>query len=188
MIQGNSMTNTLKPLDEPYSDEVAAILSKFPQRNGYILKLFRLFANSSRFLKKGVIDLLDKESPLSMRQREIVILRVTANLNCEYEWGVHITAFAAHVNLSEEQIHATKLGQPDASCWEDEETTLLMVVDDLCQGAKITTQTYQQFSAQFTKEQQLEVMALCGNYHTVSFVANSANLEGEAFGASFPKQ
>lgn len=180
------MPNTLKPIEEPYVDEVAAILSKFPQRNGYILKLFRVFANSTRFLKKGVLDLLDKESPLSMRQREIVILRVTANLNCEYEWGVHVAAFAAHVGLTEEQIRATKLESPNASCWANEEKILLRVVDDLCQSAKITTDTYQLFADQFTKEQQLEVMALCGNYHTVSFVANSARLENEPFGAPFP--
>lgn len=30
------------------------------------------------------------------------------------------------------------------------------------------------------------VLALCGNYHTVSFVANTAELAGESWGARFP--
>lgn len=53
----------------------------------YLLQLFRVFANSPRFLKKGALNLLDKDSPLTLRQREIVILRVCANNDCEYEWG-----------------------------------------------------------------------------------------------------
>jgi hypothetical protein len=34
--------------------------------------------------------------------------------------------------------------------------------------------------------QQLEIFALCGNYHTISFVANAARLQPEAFAAGVP--
>jgi hypothetical protein len=37
---------------------------------------------------------LSRQLSLSMRQREIVINRVTALCGCEYEWGVHIAFFA----------------------------------------------------------------------------------------------
>lgn len=180
------MTNQLKPIDEPYAEEVAAILKHFPQRDGYILKLFRVFANSVRFLTKGVPNLLDKDSPLPMRERELVILRITANLNCEYEWGVHVTAFAKHVGFSEEQIAATKSGAADTACWTETEQLLLRAVDELCAVARIKDETYQDFCETWSKEQQLEILALSGAYHTVSFVANTAGLEGEPFGAKFP--
>lgn len=87
------MTQSLTPIEEPFSPEIAEILKSYLKRDGYILKLFRVFANSTCFLRKGTVNLLDKESPLPMRLREIVILRVTANKDCECEWGVHVTAF-----------------------------------------------------------------------------------------------
>jgi len=180
------MPTKLSPISEPYPDDIAAILANYPQQDGYLLKLFRLFANSKRFLLKGMPNLLDKESPLSMRQREIIILRITANLGCEYEWGVHITAFAAHVGLSDEQIAATKNQPANAACWPKEESILLAAVDDICTHQRIQPGTYADLCEQLNKEQQLELLALCGAYHTVSFIANTTELELEPFGARFP--
>lgn len=180
------MSNKLKPIDAPYPDDVAAILANYPQQNGYLLKLFRLFANSKRFLMKGMPNLLDKDSPLSMRQREIIILRITANLNCEYEWGVHVTAFAGHVGLSDEQVAATKNQAAEAECWPEDESVLLATVDDICVHKRILQETYAKLCGHLDKEQQLELLALCGAYHTVSFIANTTELELEPFGARFP--
>lgn len=180
------MPNRLKPVEPPYPEEVEALLSRYPSINGYLLRLFRVFANSKRFLRKGVLDLLDRDSPLAMRQRELVILRTCANKHCEYEWGVHVAGFAEHVGFSEEQIDATRLGLPDASCWNSEEGLLLKVVDELCGSGSLSPETRDHFQRCFTLEQQLEIFALCGNYHTISFVANSADIELEPFGVRFP--
>jgi len=180
------MTNQLTTVEPPYSEEAESILSHYPKPGGYLLKLFRVFANSTRFLGKGVLDLLDRESPLSMRQRELVILRTCANNDCEYEWGVHIAGFADHVGLSGEQIRATRLDNPEAQCWNPEETTLLRAVDELCDSANLSPETRDRFQNLFSVEQQLEIFALCGNYHTVSFVANTAEIDCEPFAARFP--
>ena len=180
------MTRELTPLDAPFTEQVAAILDTYPQQDGYILKLFRVFANSVRFLSKGVINLLDKDSPLSLRDREIVILRVCANNNCEYEWGVHVAIFSQAAGPTEEQVAATRLGDHHSGCWNEEERILIQSIDELCSNGKILPDTYTRFSRIWSIEQQLEIMALCGNYHTICFVANTASLEGEAFGSKFP--
>jgi len=180
------MSNKLSPITEPYPNDVAAILANYPQQNGYILKLFRLFANSTRFLLKGMPNLLDKDSPLSLRQREIIILRITANLGCEYEWGVHVTAFGQHAKLSEEQVAATKNQPAEAACWPESESILVAAVDDICTHRRIEAGTYTGVCVHLNKEQQLELLALCGAYHTVSFIANTAELELEPFAARFP--
>ncbi|MFT5775175.1 hypothetical protein [Hyphomonas sp.] len=57
------MANSLTPLNAPYPPDVAEILATYPNTDGYILTLFRTFANSVRFLKKGVPNQLDRESP-----------------------------------------------------------------------------------------------------------------------------
>jgi len=180
------MTNRLGPIAEPFPSDIALALAAYPQQNGYVLSLFRTFANSVRFLKKGVPNLLDRESPLSLRTREIVILRVTANKNCEYEWGVHVSIFAAAAKISQTQIEATRSGPVDPNLWSEPEVSLLKVIDSLCATGTIEDGLIEQFESDWTKEQQLEIFALCGTYHTISFVANSARLPNEPFGALFP--
>jgi alkylhydroperoxidase family enzyme len=178
--------NQLTPIEEPFLPEVAEILSHYPQRDGYLLQLFRVFARSLRFLKKGTVNLLDRDSPLAMREREIVILRVCANTHCEYEWGVHVGAFAAYVELTEPQIEATWSSDSDAHCWPPEEQLLIRAIDELCTAGRIEDQTLGSFQATWTVEQQLEILALAGNYHTISFVANTARLANESFAVPVP--
>ena len=180
------MAHRLAPLQEPYPAEIANRLARYPQRDGYILQLFRTFANSHRFLVKAVANLLDKDSPLDLRLREIAILRTTANLGCEYEWGVHVATFARAARLTDEQIVATRLSDADAPCWSVEERLLVRAVDDLCHAGGIEPDTYGEISELWTLEQQLEIIAICGNYHTISFVANTARLANEPFAANFP--
>jgi alkylhydroperoxidase family enzyme len=180
------MAQRLQPLEPPYPSDIAALLERYPQRGGYLLTLFRTFANSRRFLEKGVANLLDEASPLPLRQREIVILRVTANLDCEYEWGVHVAAFARQAGFTDEQIAATRLGDAEAPCWTAEESLLIRAVDEICAKAWIGDATLPAFQEHWSLEQQLEILALCGNYHTVAFVANTARLPPEPFAARFP--
>ena len=52
---------------------------------------------------------------LSLRQREIVIDRITALSGSEYEWGVHITIFAARAGLTEAQIRSTTTADADGA-------------------------------------------------------------------------
>jgi alkylhydroperoxidase family enzyme len=180
------VTHVLSPVADPIPAGAAERLKRYPRLDGYLLTLFRTFANSERFLEKGVPNLLDAASPLTLRQREIVILRVTARNDCEYEWGVHVAALASKAGFTPEQVRATRLFDADASCWSAEENLLIRAVDELWGGGRIEDATLAAFQQAFNLEQQLEIMALCGAYHTVSFVANTARLAPEPFAARFP--
>jgi alkylhydroperoxidase family enzyme len=180
------MTQRLAPIEPPFAPDIAEMLARYPQRDGYLLQLFRTFANSPRFLRKAVANLLDPESPLSLRLREITILRVTANTRCEYEWGVHVTTFSRAAGLDLEQIAATVSAAPDAACWSPDESLLIQAVDEMCHAGGVSPGAYARVAQTWTLAQQLEIIALCGNYHTISFVANTARLAPEPFGARFP--
>ena len=180
------MTNVLGPLEAPYPPEIAARLERYPQRDGYLLQLFRTFANSERFLERGVPNLLDPESPLPLRIREIVILRVSANRHCNYEWGVHATIFAKAAGFSEAQLEDTAKSTVDPGLWTAEETDLIAAVDALCADGRMPGDVLERFRAAWSVEQQLEIFALCGAYSTVSFVANCSDLPGESFARPFP--
>ena len=180
------MQHVLTPLEPPYPEEIATLFKSYPQApDGYILKLFRVFANSVRFAtNKGVANLLDEGSPLALREREIVILRVTANTECEYEWGIHVAIFARAAQLTDAQIKATFTG--DLDLWDKREATLIACVDALCNAARISGELLTRFQRFWTKEQQLEILALCGHYHLVSYVANTTDLPLEHMAATFP--
>ncbi|GJL88836.1 MAG: hypothetical protein DHS20C03_25450 [Minwuia thermotolerans] len=180
------MTNILSPVEPPYEAEAAALLESYPRVQGHLLSLFRTFANSTRFLRKGVPNLLDRESPLPLREREIVILRTTAHWRCEYEWGVHVTVFAEAAGFTPAQVAATVQADPQAACWTGRESTLLSVTDGLAATGGLPDSVLQSFRDGWTVAQQLEVIALCGTYHTVSQVANVARLSPEGFAARFP--
>lgn len=180
------MRNQLSPLTAPFPDEVAAILSTYPSQDGYILSLFRTFANSARFLKKGVPNLLDRGSPLDLRTREIVILRVTANRNCAYEWGVHVAYFAKAAKLTDGQIQATRLGRHHSAKWTPREERLIEAIDQFCETGTLTDGVLKAFETDWTVEEQLEILALIGTYTTISLVANVAQLPSESFAPPFP--
>ena len=111
---------------------------------------------------------------------------MTANKNCEYEWGVHVSVFSEAAGLTREQVAATRLAGADEPCWDDKATTLIQCVDDLCNDACIGETVYTEFQRLWTVEEQLEIMSLCGNYHLISFVANSSRLPPESTAARFP--
>jgi len=179
------MANILAPLEPPFEPAIDAILANYPQQDGYLLALFRTFANSERFLKTCIPNLLDQDSPLDLRTREITILRVTANRNCEYEWGVHVAIFSKAAGLSEEQIAATRNDNED--CWSPEELRLIAVVDQLCKTSTLSEKILAEFQTDWNKEEQLEIIALCGTYSSISLVANVARLPLESFSATFPE-
>jgi alkylhydroperoxidase family enzyme len=182
------MSSKLKPIEPPFSPEVENILKKYPKQNGYLLKLFRVFAHSVRFLTKGVPNLLDENSPLSVREREIVILRTTANANCEYEWGVHVAAFAKQANLDSRQVNATRMGHNAAAFESAKERALLKVIDQLMESGCLESCLLAEFRMYWSKEEQLEICALCGSYQTVSYVANISEVSNEPFAPQFPKE
>ena len=180
------MTHTLSPRTEPYPAEVTAILDNYPKVEGALLQLFRVFAQSPRFLTKCVPNLLDPESPLSLTERELIILRVTANLGCEYEWGVHVAVFADAASLSTLQVSAIRESSYADDCWTEEQKLLLEAVDQLLRSGRLEPGTLKAFRDCWTAEQQLEIFALCGTYTTISLVANQAAMPLEEFAARFP--
>ena len=177
---------TIKPLTPPYPAEVEKLLAGYPQQNGYLLSLFRLFANSPRFLGgKGVVNHLDKGSPLTLRDREIVILQTCAHFDCEYEWGVHVTIFGEAAKLTEAQVRSTREKDINAD-WPTRDQLLINVVKDLCKNSSLSASYRELFEENWQVDQQFEILALVGNYFLVSLMANTYQLDTEDFAASFP--
>ena len=162
----------IAPLDPPYAPEVQEAFDRIMPPGAPPLVLFLTVARSERAWRKfRTASLLDR-GPLSLRDREIVIDRTCANTGCEYEWGVHVTAFAAAARLTPEQVEATVRGSSDASCWTAQEQALLAAVDALHASSRLKPDEYARLSGFYAADEILEILMLAGFYRTVSYLAN----------------
>lgn len=176
----------IAPAGQPYPTEIAAALARTMPPGVAPLVLFRTMARNPRvFAKMFAGGLLDRGA-LSLRQREVVIDRTTARLGAEYEWGVHITFFAEKVGFGADCIAATVHGPADAPCWSADEQALLAAVDDLVDRRTLEDATWTKLTAHFDDAQILEVIALAGYYHAISFLCRALDLPLEAYAARFP--
>lgn len=115
------------------------------------LHLFATLARDSRLAKKFFAGgLLDKGN-LTIRQREVVIHRTTALCRSEYEWGVHVTAFAQHAGLTPEQVHSTAAGTAEDACWTPEDRVLIRLCDALHETCDIDDGLWQDLKERFNE-------------------------------------
>jgi alkylhydroperoxidase family enzyme len=177
----------LAPLQPPYAPEIQEQFDRIMQ-GAPPLMLFRVVAGQPRAWEKFRAGSLLDRGPLSLREREIVIDRTCARTGCEYEWGVHVTAFAQAAHLTERQIRATVLDDHTASCWSPAEQALISTVDALHDRATLNDTEFAALSAHYEQAKIFEVILLCGFYRTVSYLANGLALPLEKKAAKFPKR
>jgi hypothetical protein len=181
------------PLEPPYSAEVQAALDKWmpPGTGAPPLALFRTLARHERlsdrmrglgaaFLGRGIV---------APRVRELLILRTCARCSAEYEWGVHVTAFHAAVGLTEEAAHATYTRTPRSVAEAepgDEDALVLRFADELHDSATVSPEVWATVAARFGDTELLEMIAIVGFYHLISFTTNAAAIALEPWAARFP--
>ena len=175
----------IAPLSPPYAVEIAEQFDRI-MRGAPPLVLFRVMASQTRAWEKFRGGSLLDRGPLSLREREIVIDRTCALNGCEYEWGVHITAFAKAAHLTDEEVRATVHGGADAPCWSDAEKAMLVAVEALHQRATLSEAEFAALRAHYDDAKILEIIQLCGFYRTVSYLANGLALPLEPNAARFP--
>ncbi|MBN9277434.1 MAG: carboxymuconolactone decarboxylase family protein, partial [Hyphomicrobium sp.] len=87
------MSARISPAKPPYPQDIQARLDKVMPSGVPPLTLFRMLARDTRLFERFMGGGLLDKGHLALRQREIVIDRVTARCGSEYEWGVHIAFF-----------------------------------------------------------------------------------------------
>src|SRR6185295_15820127 len=116
----------IQPIDPPFAPEIQAEFDK-TMRGAPPLLLFRTVARNPRVLQRWFAgSLLDKGS-ISLRLRELMILRTTALCGAEYEWGVHVASFGAKAQWSKDQLHASVHGGATDPCWSEEERCVIQL-------------------------------------------------------------
>ena len=127
-------------------------------RNTELLAAYQAF--------NGYIQL---KTRLSLRQRELVILRLAVVRECEYEWLQHVIQ-ALDVGLTEAEIEAVRTGRGDFSPLE---AALLSAVDDLVGQASIGDQAWEALRAELDEPTLLDLIFTVGAYDALAMMMRS---------------
>ncbi len=176
------------PLSPPYEPELAVTLTRMMPPGQQPLKLFRTLAHNHHILDKlrsagsyllnfGTVEALD---------REIVIHRTCARCGCEYEWGVHAAVFGPIVGLTEAQLAATVHGSADDPVWSVGQSLLIALADELHDTATVSDGLWDELAEHYSDEQTVELLAIAGQYHAVSYFANALGVALEEVAERFP--
>ena len=178
-------TPRIAPIDPPYAADIQADFDKVMPGAPPLL-LFRTVARNPRVLQRMMAGgLLDRGS-ISLRSRELMILRTCARCGAEYEWGVHVAAFGAKVDWTPEQIRSTVHGSANDSCWSLEDSLVMRLADQLHDTSHVDDTLWNEMSSQFAEDQLLELLMLAGLYHAVSYTVNACGVQKEIFAPGFP--
>lgn len=176
----------ISPATPPYSPRIQAELDKLMPPGMEPLYLFRVLARDERLFARSIGSGLLDRGHLTLREREIVILRVCANYESQYEWGVHVTVFAGRAGLTDEQVQATVKQPSTATCWTPKEQLIVRLCDELRNSTTVGDELWAELRGTFSEEAILELLLLNGFYRTISVLTNTLRMPPEAFAARFP--
>ena len=159
---GSQGYSLIAPLEKPYPDDIQAAFDKIMGAGVPPLVLFTTLASSERAWRKFSTGSLLDGRLLTLRQRELVIDRVCARAGCEYEWGVHVMAFARASGLTREEITGTLEYPLHTEDWTDDEAALLETDDALHDRATLASEEFERIRKHFDEHQVLEILMLAG--------------------------
>lgn len=120
-------------------------------------------------------------SALEPRERELLVLRVAAVRDCEYEWRQHVVQ-ATDAGLDAGEIERVRQG-PDApgwSAWSVFDAALLCAVDELIADARVSDATWAVLAATLDEQQLMDVVFTVGAYDALAMAMRSFGMDLDA--------
>jgi alkylhydroperoxidase family enzyme len=112
---------------------------------------------------------------LSVRQRELLVLRVAAVRQSQYLWAHHIV-YQDEASLTDYEISAIAFG-PGAPFLEPLDQALLCSVDELIRNGTISDENWAVLAAKLTTQQILDVIFTIGCYDIVAWTSDTLELD-----------
>lgn len=178
------MAARIAPVTPPYEHDIAEALAKWmpPGAGVEPLALFRTIAlhpmlrDRMRPLGAGLL----RGGTLPARLRELAVLRTCARCAAWYEWGVHVSAFSASAGLDRDTVRSTAIAAPgELAARTDDDGLVLRLADELHDTSTISDALFAAASERFGATALLELAAVAGFYHLISFLIGVAGVEPE---------
>ena len=164
--------------DGELSDDAKEILVPM-MKQGRVFNIFRTLANYPALMRRWMVfanHILGK-STLSVREREIVILRIGYLCKSGYEWGQHVL-IARHDGMSDEEIRCIQEG-PETQGLSQHEKLLLKATDELHADAFICDDTWASLKHTYNDKQMMDLVFSIGQYNLVSMALNCFGVQAD---------
>lgn len=174
------------PAEPPFADAVQAVIDRIVPDGLPPFRLFTTLARDERLFDRFVVRGFLGRGHLTLRQRELLIARVTAQCGSEYEWGIHTHFFAEQTGMDAAQQRSAVAGGSADACWDDAaERAILDLCDQLHASCDIDDELWARLRAHFSEEAIIEMLMLAGNYRSVAYVTNALRLPPESWAPRF---
>ena len=141
------------------------------------LRVSRTFRRHPRLAdaRAGQSGFVNRISPLTPHNRELLILRIGWNCQAVYEWAKHVGSVgrARDHGLDPRNV---AFGQ-DAPGWEPFHVTLLNVADELYRDAMVSDETWAALTAEYDTRETMSVLMTVSNYRLVSMSLNAFGVQ-----------
>jgi AhpD family alkylhydroperoxidase len=112
---------------------------------------------------------------LPREDTELVILRVSHNTGCAYEWSHH-ERLARGAGLSAEDVERVRSG-PDAPGWTLRQQSLLRACDQLHAEGQIDDELWTRLAAELDDRLLIELCLLIGHYEMLAMMLNTLRVQ-----------
>ena len=161
---------------EQWSPEAAELMQPFVNQ-GRVFNIFKTLANHPDLAKRWMVfanHILGK-STLSVRDRELVILRIGYLCQAGYEWGQHVL-IARQAGMSDGEIRLCQSG-PQTPGISELDQALLSATDELHADAHVSDETWATLSKHYNPQQMMDLVFTIGQYNLVSMALNSFGVQ-----------
>ncbi|MFI1485346.1 carboxymuconolactone decarboxylase family protein [Streptomyces sp. NPDC020747] len=141
-----------KGADRPKGLNALGVLARYPE----LTRAFNVFNGHLLFA-----------TSLKIRQRELLVLRISALRESPYQWKQHVWIARHEAGMTDEEIARVAEG-PDAPGWSDEERALLRAVDELITDARIADGTWRELAEVLDERQLMDLVFSVGAYDTIA--------------------
>jgi 4-carboxymuconolactone decarboxylase len=173
-------TPRIVPVPEgQWTDVQKQLVSKYAP-NGHADNALKTLLNLPE-LVEGVMpytNYLLKESSLSPRHRELLVLRAAWLTGNGPLWATHAKA-ARDAGMSSGELRRVAQG-PDTSGWEPFEATLLRLADELFRNSSVTNSTWQALSARFETTNLMDAVETVNHFIVLSMIYNTFGVQPDA--------
>ena len=171
----------LEPIEWP--PDVRQWLARYG--NGPVAGIYRTYARHLAMdqPRTRVSEHIRQQSTLSMRIRELLIIRIGVLCRSEYEWAAHAPA-GRRAGLSAADLERIVQGPGGGGDPVDE--VLLRAVDELHRDAMVSDSTWRELAAVFDARQLLDILVTTGGYRMVSMALNTFGVQLEPGAERFP--
>jgi alkylhydroperoxidase family enzyme len=122
----------------------------------------------------GVAQIYLSSGEMTIRDRELAILRLAWLSQAPFEWGAHVS-IAKRNGVTTDEIERVIVGST-APGWSKQDRAIVRAIEELHFDSMITDETWADIQEFYNDKKQIELVILAGQYKTVAYYQNALRL------------